>query len=271
MKTSTGFYSGILLLFVSLNSYAQDDTIPEKISHFRISAYYNSRINYYGRTDSLNSSAVLPAAEIWMNKNFYISAMPVFINNRIQQLEYSGTVATAGYQFTHENKIAGHIYVVKPFYREGADLVQSALKAQAAVNITWLTGLLNFTGGADVKFSDKQDPGLTAGIDHALRIQLPHSVFVLDPSVYMFAGTQRFTQTYLSKKEGFLLFPERQEIISKQTQKFSIIAYEISVPVIFNFRNRVQLFLTPAYITPKNDPIAKDGVAYVTTGMKILL
>ena len=66
-----------------------------------------------------------------------------------------------------------HIYFVKPIYKDNSQLVQSALKAQAAANFTWLNKIINITGGADVKFSGNTDYGVTAGLDHIFRKKLP--------------------------------------------------------------------------------------------------
>src|SRR6185436_907191 len=161
------------LLFFSPAIQAQTDPVSSEKNktEFKLGAYYNSHLNYYGRTDSLRSSGLFPLAELWFTKNFYINAAPVFINNASVSMQYAGTVTTVGYQFNDENKLSGHIYFVKPFYKDNSQLVQSALKAQGAFTITKPTKVINITGGSDVKFSDKIDFGLTGGLDHIFRHQ----------------------------------------------------------------------------------------------------
>ena len=61
------------LLMSSLVMQAQDST-TKKLS-FKIGTYYNSNLNYYGRTDSSKSSGVFPMAELWLNNKFYINAI----------------------------------------------------------------------------------------------------------------------------------------------------------------------------------------------------
>src|SRR6476659_5936398 len=88
------------MLFFSFSAFAQTDSVinTEDKAQFKIGVYYNSGLNYYGRTDSLKSSGFFPMAELWFNKNFYITAAPVFVNNAVASFDYAGTVATAGFQ-----------------------------------------------------------------------------------------------------------------------------------------------------------------------------
>jgi hypothetical protein len=247
---------GFLLLvgfLICLLSWAQStETEQKEKTQFKIGLNYNSSLNYYGRTDSLRSSGFFPLAELWFNKSFYINAAPIFVSNKISSFDYAGTVASAGYLFHSENKWLGNIYLLKPFYKESSQLVQSALKAQTGLTLTWMNKVINLTGGADIKFSDKTDFGTMASLDHAFRLQLDDkSVLVIDPSVSLNAGTQQFTKSYLKKAAGFLLFPGNEQLVTESAQRFSILSYELSLPVVFA-KGKFQLLLTPAYVIPQN-------------------
>jgi len=247
----TGLF--LLLTLVGFLSNGQSQTTEEKEkTEFKISANYNTGLNYYGRIDSLHSSGFFPLAELWFNESFYINAAPVFVNNSAASFQYAGTITSAGYQFNSKNKWLGNIYVLKPFYQESSDLVQSALKAQTGMTLTWLNKIVNITGGADAKFSDKTDYGVTGGLDHILRYQLnDKTVLVVDPSAYINAGTQQFTKSYLKRTSGFLFFPGSEQVITESAQKFNILSYEFSAPVILAI-NKFQLLFTPAYVIPQN-------------------
>lgn len=256
----------------------QTDTTGEAKTEFKISANYNTGLNYYGRIDSLHSSGFFPLAEIWFNEKFYINAAPVFVNNSVASFQYAGTIASAGYQFNSDDKVLGNIYVIKPFYQESAKLVQSALKAQAGMTITLLNKVLNVTGGGDVKFSDKTDVGLTAGLDHIFRYQLnDRSVLVIDPSAYVNAGTQQFTKSYLKRSSGFIFFPGNEQVVTESAQKFNVLSYEFSVPVILA-TGKFQLLFTPAYVLPQNLIVVEgrpdlsergENLFYATFGAKM--
>jgi len=248
-------HTGSVLLFMLIGYFlnAQTEQAAEKKkTEFKISANYNTGLNYYGRIDSLHSSGFFPLAELWFNESFYMNAAPVFVNNSAASFQYAGTITSAGYQFKSKNKWLGNIYVLKPFYRESSELVQSALKAQTGMTLTRLNKILNVTGGADVKFSDKTDYGVTGGLDHILRYQLnDKTVLVIDPSAYINAGTQQFTKSYLKRTTGFLFFPGSEQVVTESAQKFTILSYEFSAPVILAI-NKFQLLFTPAYVIPQN-------------------
>src|ERR1700740_256879 len=91
-----------IILFSSLSLFAQTDS--SKNFQFKLGSYYITSLNYYGWTDSLQSSGFFPLAEIWFNKNFYLNVAPVFVNNSSRSFDYAGTIATAGYQNISANK-----------------------------------------------------------------------------------------------------------------------------------------------------------------------
>lgn len=271
--------SVLLLMLIGYFSNAQTEQAAEKKkTEFKISANYNTGLNYYGRVDSLHSSGFFPLAELWLNESFYINAAPVFVNNAAASFQYAGTIASVGYQFKSNDKWLGNIYFVKPFYQESSELVQSALKAQTGMTLTWLNKALNVTGGADAKFSDKADYGVTAGLDHIFRYQVnDKSVLVIDPSAYINAGTQQFTKSYLKRTSGFLFFPGNEQVITESAQKFNILSYEFSAPVIFA-TGKLQLLFTPAYVIPQNLLIVEgrpdlsergENMFYATIGAKM--
>ena len=273
-------YSWILILFMISFYTVAAQTDSTKNVQVKLGAFYNSNLNYYGRTDSLRSSGFFPLAELWFNKNFYINAAPVFVNNKSTSLDYAGTITTVGYQFISvDKKWVGNLYAVKPFYERNSQLVQSALKAQGAFNIINLNKIINITGGADIKFSDKADFGVTGGLDHIFRKQFSdNSLLIIDPSANLFAGTQQFTNSYF-KKSSFLFFPNVEQTISEKVKNFNILSYEFSMPVIFA-KEKFQFLFTPAYVIPQNLIIVQDRpdlsergkkMFYATIGAKLIL
>jgi hypothetical protein len=239
------------VLLLSQIGFAQTDSSQNQKAKFKLGINYNSALNYFGRTDSLRSTGLIPMAELWFSEDVYISAAPVFVNNASQSFEYAGTVTTLGYLDVTDKWITS-LYVLKPFYKQSTQLVQSALQAQAGASFSRLNKIINITAGGDIKLSDKVDFGATAGLDHLVRKELrDNSVLVIDPSVYVYAGTQNFTNTYYKKKTGFLLFPGNTEQVTEEVKKFNILAYEFSIPLVYAKGKWMALF-TPSYIMPQN-------------------
>src|SRR5688572_21269976 len=272
-------FAGVLVISFTARSQSTEEEPKKEAAVFKLGVNYNTGLNYFGRTDSLRSSGFYPMAELWFNESFYINAAPVFVSNKISSFDYAGTVASVGYQFNSENKWLGNIYFLKPFYKDNSQLVQSALKAQAGMTLTWLNKAINLTGGGDVKFSDKTDYGATGGIDHIFRLQFDDkSVLVIDPSAYVYAGTQQFTNTYY-KQSNFIFFPGFEQQVTEKVKSFNVLAYEFSSPVIFA-KGKFQLLFTPSYIIPQNlievqgrPDLSERGkeMFYATIGAKISL
>jgi hypothetical protein len=281
MKKMTCFLLTLIYLLAVqlLHAQPEGDATPEEKLQFKLGTFYNSNLNYYGRTDSLRSSGFFPLAEIWFSKSVYINAAPVFTSNAAGHFEYAGTVATAGYQLKSRNeKFFTHIFFTKPIYKSGSQLVQSALKEQLSGTFSWQNKYLGFTIGGDLKHSDKIDYGLNAGADHIFKHEFPEQfVLVVDPSAYIYTGTQQFTKTYYEKK-NLLVLPGTDQAVTKQVNKLNILSYELTAPVILA-HNNWQVLLIPAYVIPRNLVIVENRpdlsergkeMFYVTAGAKII-
>lgn len=235
-----------LLAFVILRSQESTEDFQ-----FKISVNHISRLHYYGRTDSLQSSGTFSMAELWFNEKFYVTAAPVFVHNQASSMKYAGTVATIGYQFGKAPRWSGNFYIMKPFYESESSLVQSALKAQTGALVSFLNNYVNISLGGDLKFSDKIDAGLSAAIDHLWRKEFKgSSVLLVDPTAIVNAGTQHFTNKWQRKSE-FVLFPGFEETVVEHVRQFNLLSYEFSIPVIWAMGNW-QLSATPAYVIPQN-------------------
>jgi len=250
--TPTPAFMKTLILFTALffcvAGNAQDSTGAKP--QLKISVNYNSNLNYYGRTDSLKSSGLFPLLEFWATPEFYINAAPIFIFNQTVSGQYAGTVATIGYQHLTEKWLSS-VYALKPFYKEESELVQALLKAQTGVSISRLTNVVNVTIGADAKFSNKVDFGAIAGLDRAFKIEANKNVVVINPSFYTYAGTQQFSKTYTKKKANGLPLPGNNQTVTETSNKFNVLAYEVSVPLIL-VSQKWMLSVTPSYILPQN-------------------
>jgi hypothetical protein len=261
----------VISCMIAIPSFAQSDSTKPRMT-VSLGMFYNSGLNYYGRTDSLKSTGAFPLAELSFRDGFYVNAAPVFINNSQQQFDYAGTIVTAGYRIHQVKKVSGNISVIKPFYRDNSKLVQSSLKAQATGSITWNNKLLNFTAGADLKFSDAVDYGVNASADHIFRFKPSKKILLaLDPAAAIYAGTKHFSETYY-KKTSFLFFPGTTTPYTQSSVRFDILAYEFSMPVVLA-TGKFQLILNPAYVLPQHLEKGEFGkdMFYITAGVRYVL
>jgi len=238
----------LLFFTIIINTARAQDSL----THLNIGVTANSGLNYFGRVDSLHSSAVIPFIGVSFKNGLYLNANVVFIHNKLQS-EYAATLVEGGYNFRNrKNSWAGNISTTRFFYQDNTDLLQSAVKQSITASVTQLNKIVNITLGGDVKFSDQADPGLQAGLDHIIRwTKVFHKgVIVLDPSAYVYAGTQHFTQSYLQQK-NFLFLPAGQEALTKEGRQFSVLSYELSLPVVFAYK-KFAFILSPAYVLPQH-------------------
>ncbi len=245
-----------LILFLascalSVSLAAQTDSVAPKKTELVISANYNSGLSYYGRTDSLKSTGFYPMLGVNFKNGLYLHSSFVFISNAAFK-GYAASIMEGGYQFKNKKESwSGNIFANSFFYKDNTGLLQSALKGTAGINIANLNKIINLNAGMDVKWSDKTDIGASAGIDHTFRInKVGKGVIVIDPSAYLYAGTQNFTNTWYQEKK-LLFLPAGEEVVTSSSTRFSILSYELTCPVVYGL-GKVNLVLSPAWVAPQN-------------------
>ena len=254
----------------------QTDSVPSiKKVTFTTGVGFNSNLNYYGRTDSLKSQAIYPFAGVTLHNGLYLFTNVIFINNALATT-YAATTLETGYKFKNKKENwKGNIFASRFFYTAGVNLVQSVVKEQAGINLSNINKVLSVYGGADAKFSNQTDFGAYAGVSHAFRIDSvgKRGVLVITPSTYSYFGTQRFSKTYLQEKR-LLFIPVASQTVTNNSNRFSIMSYELSCPVIYGY-GKMNLILTPTYVIPQHVVTANgsssqkaDNLFYTTAAIR---
>lgn len=214
-----------------------------------LSSNFISTLHFYGRTDSLKSTALAPNILLQFGSGIYLSSSFIFVNNNQQMLDYSATVAGAGYNFGKTKGIAGSIYADKFFYANNT-LVQSSQKGQAGIKLSHLNKVVNVNLAASTVFADKSDYFASLGADHIFLFKHKQSVFVIMPTVTANAGTQNFTHSYY-KKRYVLGIPAGEEQVTESSKKFQLLSYDLSLPVAFAYKKLI-VSVTPGYVIPQS-------------------
>lgn len=252
MKTNNCRYLILIGMLLPIFSFSQEgNTKVSQKDEFSASVNYQSALHYFGRTDSLKSSGLFPSISFQSKTGLYAQGNFIFIQNASQSTTYTGTTVEAGYRFPETDHFSGNLFYSQFLYKDQSNLVQSALKSQTGINLNYLNKIININTGVDLKFSNQADIGATIGLDHLFLIPtgIEHTAFAIDPSVYAYGGTQKFSTTYL-KKKNLLGFPVTQQTTESVTQ-FNILSYEISVPVVF-VAGKFNASITPSYTLPQN-------------------
>lgn len=251
---------------------AADSAKTDKKNVFTASINYVNRLNYYGRVDSLKSSGLLPIIGYESKIGLYATGTFIFTANTAQPLTYAGTSLEAGYKFPENKHFAGNVFYNQFFYSNTADIVQSAVKAQTGINASYKNKYVNFTGGAELRFSDNTDIGVSGALDHLFIVKfkgIKKSALAFNPTATVNAGTQKFVQTF-SKKTGGILggLPGNNRTETENINRFSILSYEFSMPVVFVV-NKFYAALTPAYVLPQNLITVRNNPALSETGSNL--
>lgn len=263
----------LLALVFPAGSFAQEkESNDQQKDVFSASANYQSALHYFGRTDSLKSSGLFPIVGFQSKTGLYAQGSFIFVQNASLALQYTGSTIEAGYRFPQSTHFSGNLFYTRFLYKEQSTLVQSALKGQTGVNLSWLNKVVNINGGVDLKFSNRTDLGATLGLDHLFIFANPdkHSAFAIDPAIYAYAGTQNFSTTYLEKKNVLGIPVTRQT--TEQVTQLNILSYELSMPLVF-VKGKFNASVTPSYVIPMNKVQGERGkeMFYMTLGVGVRL
>jgi len=231
------------------DSTKNNDSTRKTVVSFLAGPIYAPVLHYYGRTDSLKSSALLPTLYIQFDSiGLYVSATSVFLNDQTQTLVYAGTITEAGYKFGQKVKgFGGNVYANKFFYNT-TQLPQSALEEQVGTNLTYLYKYINFTASASLAFSNTTDIFTSAGINHTFKKVKGKNIYLAMPAFIVNVGTQNFINT--SYKTAILPLTPPQEVL-QSNKRFALLDYELSIPLVLARKN-IYAILTPSYIIPEN-------------------
>lgn len=253
MKTNNCRYLLIAMMILPILSFSQESSKKaSQKDEFSASVNYQSALHYFGRTDSLKSSGLFPSVGFQSKTGLYAQGNFIFVQNASLANTYAGTTIEAGYRFPQTTHFSGNLFYSQFLYKDKSTLVQSALKSQTGINLSYLNKIANINGGVDLKFSNQTDAGATLGLDHLFLFANPetHTAFAFDPSVYVYAGTQKFSNSYLEKKI-LLGIPVTQQSTEQQVTQFNVLSYEISMPVVL-VMGKFNASVTPAYLIPQN-------------------
>ncbi len=249
----------LLILFTviyPLLIYSQDSSEVKK-PVFTSNLVYQSFVHFMGRSDSLKSGAGLAIAGYKLKNGLYIQSAVVMVQNKALPLQLTGGSIELGYHFPESDHFAGNVYASRFFYKDQSVLVQSALSYQTGINASIKNKIININTGADVKFSEQTDVGLTLGADHLFIIPLQKGkpkALAVNPTVTAYGGTQRFSKTYQKKQiENVFGIPVGNQTTSstENVSRVTVLAYECTVPVVMVI-GKFNAFVTPSYVIPQN-------------------
>lgn len=261
MKSLLLLFSACIILFpvklvAQIDSTIQpvarvDSTSPKTHTTFTTGLDFFSNLHYFGRTDSLRSTAWVPNVILQFGSGLFINSSLIFINSSGQALKYAASTIGGGYKWGNPGKIkgwTGSVYASKFFYSSDL-LVQSSQEGQAGATLTYRNKIANVNAGGSMAFGDRSDFFLNLGFDHLFKYKWGNgkNIFAFIPTFNINAGTQNFTTSYY--KNGAIPFTDT--LVTETSRKFNVLSLEFSVPLVY-IHNKLAFTLTPGVVFPQN-------------------
>lgn len=254
----------ILLILVTIGSCSltrAQDSSNTKSSYFKLSASYLTNALYNGRKDSVTLPYLTPSIGYFSKTGFYVNASLSYLaasgDSRIDLF----TLET-GYDFTISNQLSGGLYASKFFYNTSSTAVRSQTQGAFGGNLSYDPGMVTLSSGIDFSFASKMDINLFASIAREFYFG-DNEEWSFTPAFSVNAGTQNSYQDYVKKRKSKR--GNTPNILTNATNNFTILSYELSLPLAYD-RNNWGLFFTPTYAIPQG-PIAvssSTGSGFVT-------
>lgn len=257
---SAKFHTLLLILFIlyscSSSSQvisAQDSLLDAPVTKasnkktaLTIGAVYLPRLHFYGRTDSLKSTAVAPNLLLQLGNGIYLTSTVIFTDNKMQPFSYAATIAGAGYRFGKQKGFAGTISGDLFFYKNQS-LVQSTQKGQVGFTLSYLNKYININSTGNTIFTKgSNDFYASLGLSHRFRFVKNSSIWVIIPAFNANAGTNTY---YTTKSANGVPLPPLQ--VTETNKKFNLLSYEVSVPIVYVYKS-LALSFTPGFVIPQN-------------------
>jgi hypothetical protein len=247
-------------LSLPIAAFSQADTlIPKQVdttkkpATFTVGLDFYSNLHYYGRVDSLRSTAWVPNVFWQFGKGFFLNSSLIFINSSGQALKYTAATIGAGYKWRKPGQVkgwAGSVYASK-FFFSNQILIQSSQEGQIGGTLNYLNKFANLNMGSSIVFGDESDFFFNIGTDHLFKKVWDKgsykNIFAAIPTLNINAGTQRFNNSYYQIR----LFPLTDTLVTESSKKFKVLSVELNVPFVY-IHNKIAFTFTPGVVFPTN-------------------
>ena len=262
MKPLLPLFCYLFFLFIPSRSWSQTDSTvrsPQvldtaaktKHTNFSVGLDFYSNLHYFGRTDSLRSTAWVPNFFLQLGSGIFLNSSLIFINSSGQSLKYTAATFGGGYKWGNPGKIkgwTGSVYAAKFFYSNEI-LVQSSQEGQVGANVSYRNKIANINAGSSIAFGDQTDFFVTLGFDHLFKYKWNNGkdIFAFIPTFNINAGTQNFTTSYY--KKGVIPFTDT--LVTESNKHFKVLSLELNVPFVY-IHNKLAFTFTPGVVFPQS-------------------
>ena len=264
-KIATLFFIILFLLQINfINAQTnKDNFIPSKDkdsdiekSYFKFSNSFLTNDVYNGRQDSIVKPYLKPAIS-YVNKSGFSTSLSGYYLTLPNQNRFDYFSVDMDYSYHPTTEMTTGISANRTFYNKSSTALKSSLIGSLGVNLAYDFGFIEVMTEGGILFSEKKDLSLDIEFLHEFSIGEDDTKFSITPTFDIEMNTVNYYEGYLNRKvhgkKG------KKAVINSTTvsqvfvnkNKFSLMTYEISSPVSYEF-NHFVLFATPTFAIPQN-------------------
>jgi len=249
------------IFFISPKAWSQTDTTVQLVqpvdttkkakTTFTVGLDFYSNLHYFGRTDSLRSTAWVPNVFLQFGSGFFLNSSFIFINSSGQSLKYTAATLGGGYKWGNLAKVkgwTGSVYAAKFFYSNDI-LIQSSQEGQLGATLSYRNKIANINAGSSIAFGDQTDFFMNLGLDRLFKYTWNNkkNIFAFIPTFNINAGTQNFTNSYYKIR----IFPLSDTLVTETSRKFKVLSLELNIPFVY-IHNKLAFTFTPGVVFPQS-------------------
>ncbi|WP_157986468.1 hypothetical protein [Chitinophaga alhagiae] len=248
----------LMLWACTVSAYAQTDSAQASGNKttFTLGAVYANNANYYGQKAEEKMPYVAASAALRFRSGIYFTGVAYRLLNDSGAVVSAGS-AGAGIAFNLSKKLVADLSYNYTFYPAHSPFLQAASPHSAGASLQyeyWMTTGLNL----DYNFGKQQDAFVTLSTEKMISLfslAKGKDLVTLTPAIDVTAGTQHFYETYITEKRWrdsllgvplppVLNLPGSTETATRETSRFSMLSYNLRVPLAYN---RAHYMIEAAY------------------------
>lgn len=243
-------------------------------SYFLVELNYISDAVFMGRKDSIAAPYLYPSVEYHNKSGFYAKGSFSYLT-KSDQSRIDLFLMSAGFDFT-VNKLYGDLSVTGYFFNDESYNVLSAASADLTAQLIYDLEIINIGMSASTFFNDNSSSDFFMSLDVSHDFITNDNKFQFSPTASIHLGSQNFYEAYYNNPnsstggntgqggsgsgsgsgtgggDGSTGGDPLPTLQIEEKEKFSLMAYELSLPVWYNYKSAAFLFL-PSYVIPKSE------------------
>jgi uncharacterized membrane protein YgcG len=270
----------IFLVLLSHTMLSQNEEMTTKKeddkSYFLVELNYISDAVFMGRKDSIAAPYLYPSMEYHNKSGFYAKGSFSYLT-KSDQSRIDLFLMSAGFDFT-VNKLYGDLSVTGYFFNDESYNVLSAASADLTARLIYDLEIINIGMAASTYFNDNSSSDFFMTFDVSHDFITNDNKFQFSPTASIHLGSQNFYEAYYNNPnsntggntgqggsgsgngsgsgsgggDGTTDGDPLPTLQIEEKEKFSLMAYEFSLPVGYNYKSATFLFL-PSYVIPKSE------------------